>query len=380
MPKLQSAGSGVLPCVRMVTQLEELEALRVEWDGLVQTSPQAGVAQTYLYAQTAWESRRPDAQSLLVIVAEVAGQMVAVWPLYVAKPGKLRIVRLLGCGGREEYQEPLIAPGCPHQDAVVAEFYRLATAAGDLLEAYNLSLTTPLLLALKADRRPKHQGRMGSPLIELSKYPSWDAWFATKTRTFRHSLRSARRRLALGGTPRFREVSAAEAPKFIDWLFATKQAWLERKGQTGHWIWDPFVCDFYKLALGKPGSGVLGFSLDVDGRPIAGAISLVCASRMEFYIVTYDPTFAAVSPGNLLIEDLVRWCMPRKLDFDFRLTGAPYKDSWIDQVEPYVYYDVACTWRGVTTVMGRQAVYSWQALKGGAKQRLLQVLRRMRRR
>ncbi len=95
---------------------------------------------------------------------------------------------------------------------------------------------------------------------------------------------------------------------------------------------DPYVCDFYKSVLGKPGSGVFGFSLDLDERPISGGICLVSASRMEFYVVTYDPTFASVSPGNLLIEDLVKWCVPRKLDFDFRLTDAPYKDRWIDRI------------------------------------------------
>ena len=93
---------------------------------------------------------------------------------------------------------------------------------------------------------------------------------------------------------------------------------------------------------------------------------------MEFYVMTYDPTYATASPGNLLIEDLVRWFLPRKLDLDFRLTGAP-----LDRIEPFIYYDVASTWRGVATVMGRKAVHSWRAFKGGAKQRLLRLLRAM---
>ncbi len=75
----------------------------------------------------------------------------------------------------------------------------------------------------------------------------------------------------------------------------------------GSWISDPNVIDFYNLVLGRPETGVLGFSLDLDDRPIAGCICLVSASRMEFYVVAYDPAFfACLSLGNLLIEDLVR--------------------------------------------------------------------------
>ena len=375
MTKSQARATYGPPMIRAVVDLQGMEALRPAWDALVKASPHAGVAQTYLYAHAGWETRRPDAQHLLVLVAEQAGRMVAVWPLFVAKPKTLKIVRLLGCGGREEYCEPLIAADCPDQAFITAELYRLATDAGDLLEAYNIAVTSPMITALRAEKRTKHKGRMGSPVIDLSKWESWDAWFASRSKNFRYGLRSARRRLALDGELVFREISAENAPSFIDWLFTTKRAWLERRKLVGPWILDPNVYAFYNVLVGHPESGVFGFSLDLDDKPIAGCISLVSASRMEFFVVTYDTAYALASPGNLLIEDLVRWCMPPRLDFDFRLTGAPYKDRWVDRVEPYIYYDVACTWRGIGTVRARQAVQAWRAFKGGAKQRLKRLTR-----
>jgi CelD/BcsL family acetyltransferase involved in cellulose biosynthesis len=363
------------PTIRVLASLEDFEAARPAWDALVRRSPAARVSQSPVYARAAWDTRRAYAEELRVIVAEQDGRMVAVWPLYVARPDRLRIVRQLGCGGREEYSDPLIAPDCPRPDVVVHEFYRLASEPGDLLEAYNLPEDSPMIAALRAERRPKHKGRMGSPVIHLSTFPSWDAWFASKTKTFRHSLRWSRRRLAEKGEVTFREVTADDAAAFIDWLFDTKAEWLDRHKLVGPWILDPGVRDFYKLLVGRPGSGVCGFALDFDGRPIAGGICLVSAATMEFFVVTYDPAFYSASPGNLLIEDLVRWCAARGLDFDFRLTGAPYKDRWIDRVEPFIYYDVACTWRGVATVAKRQVVYSWRAFKGDLKQRLKRLTR-----
>ena len=128
------------------------------------------------------------------------------------------------------------------------------------------------------------------------------------------------------------------------------------------------AADFYKLTLARTGSGVLGFALDLDARPIAGGICLVSNSTLEFFVSALDPAYSKFSPGNLLIEDIVRWCLPRGLDFDFRLTADPYKLRWMDRAIPFAYYDVGQKLRGACVAVRRkQAVSAWMSLKQAAK-------------
>jgi len=113
--------------------------------------------------------------------------------------------------------------------------------------------------------------------------------------------------------------------------------------------------------------------LERDGTPVAGGICLRADPCLEFYVSALDPAFMSWSPGNLLIEDLVRWAIARGLDFDFRLTREPYKLRWTDTDREVTTHWLACTPRGALTVRRRQLHEATVALRMRAKAALRRV-------
>jgi len=358
--------------VEVVDNPAVLATWREAWDRLVKTAPARSAAQSFAYAQAGWAAWGETSERLAVILVHRRGELAAVWPLHVVRKGPVRVARHLGCGGMEEYADPLIAPG-PARTAVARAIYEAACGLADVLEAYNLSPDSPVDALLRADRRPRFGGPMVSPVVACAGAGDWEAWGRTKSKSFRSGLRYDRKRLAADAPVAFREVPADEAEAFVAWIFAHKRRWLAGGGRHSHWLGAPQAEAFFAALVGREGSGVLGFVLERDGTPVAGGICLRADPCLEFYVSALDPAFMSWSPGNLLIEDLVRWAIARGLDFDFRLTREPYKLRWTDTDREVTTHWLACTPRGALTVRRRQLHEATVALRMRAKAALRRV-------
>ena len=111
------------------------------------------------------------------------------------------------------------------------------------------------------------------------------------------------------------------------------------------WLGRPEVPEFRRLAREAPERPLVA-AAQLDGRPVAAAVCLVGPRAVEYLVTTFDPSFAAASPGKLLIGFLTRWAIERGLDFDTRRLAAPYKDRWLAEKRPLVTRTVALTLRG----------------------------------
>jgi CelD/BcsL family acetyltransferase involved in cellulose biosynthesis len=197
-------GDGRSFTIQAYEDFEALREHRAEWDRLAQEGFSG--SQTFAYAEAAWLTRRGNAEKLYVILAHINGRLIGVWPLYVAKLGRVRIARHLGCGGTEEYAEPLIAPDCPREE-VAHEIFLFATGVADVLEVYNVPSRSPITGELVAVTLPKHWHPMKSLLASTGVEPSWEAWAAKRSKSFRSGLRYDRKRLGARGIVTFSEIS-----------------------------------------------------------------------------------------------------------------------------------------------------------------------------
>jgi len=348
--------------VQIVSDPNALAGHRRAWDSLVETVPAFTGAQTFAYMEAGWRNRGTDAESLNVILAYAGSTLIAAWPLHVVRFKGLRIARHLGCGGREEYAEPLIAD-VPERAEAARAIYAAASGLADVLEVHNLSAGSPIRPLIEAERRPLFRTPMSSPTIASANAGSLEAWVAGKSKSFRSGLRQDRKRLTAQGVVQFREVDAAGSAAFVDWVFARKRQWLDEQGIGANWLRNDGAAQFFGSLVGREGSGVQGFVLELDGRPVAGCICLLSAASVEFYVTAMEPAYAAYSPGNLLIEDLLRWSIERRLDFDFRLTREAYKLRWSDSNLSLTTYYLACAGRGGSAVRRLQRQAAVTALK-----------------
>ena len=136
----------------------------------------------------------------------------------------------------------------------------------------------------------------------------------------------------------------------MDELFEIKGEWLRARAIRSSWLFDPAPRSMFTALVGHPNTGVRMFSLNLDRKMVASCLCFQSAGRLEAFVITFDQTFGRFSPGNLLIEDIVGWCIGRGLDLDFRLTSDAYKLRWADRTEPFWTVHMATTWRGVPLV------------------------------
>jgi CelD/BcsL family acetyltransferase involved in cellulose biosynthesis len=90
----------------------------------------------------------------------------------------------------------------------------------------------------------------------------------------------------------------------------------------------------------------LVFFVKVNGIPVAASVNLAGPRSIEYFITTYDETYAACSVGNLLVDSIVRWAHTSGRDFDFRPFFSTYKERWSNHTTWYESHFVILTLRG----------------------------------
>ena len=352
-----------------------LEALGKEWRELTDGAP-GSPSHTFDYASFAWRAMSGiGAIELAIVAVRRAERLVCIWPLFLRHRGGRTVASHLGCGSNEEYGGPLIRAG---EGAEVARA-ALSAAKGltDVLYIYNLAPGTALARLLGEDRAWKHRGVVSSPIIGLSGFSDWDAYAKTKSRSFRQGLRYDRKRLEALGDLRSVKSTPLDAAQLVSWLFESKREWLTAQGIGHSWIRGQQGERLFTALLTRSDNlDAHAFALVLNGKTIAGGFCLVSSRMLEYFMNGMDRAFAAYSPGNLLIEDCVRWAIEQGVDFDFRITQDAYKLRWADRSQCYESHVIACTARGVPTVLEERARSVIRAARKAVGPRVKSLLKR----
>lgn len=333
-----------------------LEALRADWDDLLRRAPKTSVALGCDYVLQGWSALpKSGGARLAVVTVRRGGRLVCVWPLYVRREGLTTAACHLGSGAREEYAGPLTADG--EDSAVVRAALGAVRRLADRATVYSLRADSPAVEVLASAPGFKHRWSVQSPVTSLIGVADWESWARTASKKLRSNLRYDRKRLEALGVLAFRRMAGPEdGPRCVDWIFASKRAWLRTRKMGHSWMDDAQGRDFFAALAARPPAAAgefdvaQAFALTLDDKIIAACICLGSGDRMEYFTTAFDPEFGLYSPGNLLIEDCVRLAIQQGVDFDMRITQQAYKKRWMDRADRYDSFALGFTPAGTLAV------------------------------
>jgi CelD/BcsL family acetyltransferase involved in cellulose biosynthesis len=326
--------------------------LRPAWDAIA-ASHLPGLNFTYYETSAIHAFARGETVS--VALAYDGGALVALWPVMIARRGACRVARTLGCGNDQEYGGPLVA------DPADARLYQAALDAlrhveADVLEIAFIERDEPISAALSRVPRswvmaaiPARWRGIDSYSIALSGFATYEAFLATRPESLRGPLRRHARRLADRGEVQSGWCqSAGDAREVLTWIFANKRRWALARGFDTPFLMDDQVRDFFIDLAGRidlVATPLVSF-VKVNGAPVAASVNLVGPRSIEYFITTYDETYAACSVGNLLVDGIARWAYASGRDFDFRPFFSVYKERWSNRKGRHESHFVMLTLRG----------------------------------
>jgi CelD/BcsL family acetyltransferase involved in cellulose biosynthesis len=334
------------PSAASVEVVREIAPLRAQWSALAERA--GNVFVTPEWAETWRAHLAPEADPLVVACRDEDGGLRAIWPVYVAARGPLRVARLLGHGPADE-----LGPACAPEDRAWAT-EGLRSALGPL--------RARVLLAerVAADLTPALGGqvlhREGSPVVPVAGR-TWEAFLAEQSRNFREQAGRKRRKLE-----REHEVDwhlttrPEELPGDLDALLDLHgRRWAEGDSDAFAGALEAFHRAFAAVALER--GWLRLWVLRVDGSPVAAWHGFRFGGADAFYQAGRNPEWERWSVGAVLLTHTVRCAFEDGMR-EYRLLRGEegYKGRWAVEDRPV---DIVAVPAGV---LGRPAVAAAAAM------------------
>lgn len=340
--------------------VEEFVRLEDDWDNLARSVATYHYTQTFEWAKLGWETRDAGAGDRLFCATIWSGaRLVAVWPFQRNRLGFASRLEPLGCGMHEEYGDPLIAPDVDPL-YVCRELMALVRPVADIIEIPFVRHDGAARRVLEKSGVFNIPNPMDGFMIERRGIENFDLLLQTYSSKFRTNLKQGRKRLQKIGDLRFElPEDYASSVETIDWVIDEKRRWLQRVKKSCPWLSKGEARAFFVAASMKRGEfGRVGlFRLTLDGKPIAAFLTMIDKTRVELLTTSFDPDYSRYSPGMLIIEDVVRWCFDRGLDFDMRILRMDYKERWSNAWTTRIQYRVPLTLKGAAVLLPAYLTY-----------------------
>lgn len=325
---LLATPSRVITAMRaeIVSDFGELASLADQWSRLWNDSPSATIFQSLPWMR-AWWRAFGDGVQLCAPVIWNANEIVGILPLVRDHA----TVRFLG------------TPGADYCDVLCREELApavLGTAFRSLLKMRgwrtchldNLRDDSQLFRCstkLPAEIQRRLHTLSGTRRSTLLLRGCRDDVIAAMRR--KPALKRHRNKLCRAGSVSFRHLEQrAEARLLLDTLF---QQHIERRAMVGghSQFLSPAWQTFYAALVDElDPQDQLRFSvLELDGHPIACHFGFECRGSLVLYKPTFDTEFAALSPGDVLLDALLAYAGERQLDeVDFTIGREAYKEHF----------------------------------------------------
>jgi CelD/BcsL family acetyltransferase involved in cellulose biosynthesis len=341
---------------------EDLDPLRGEWAALAERS--RNVFLTPEWADLWRAHYAPGSALRLLAVRDAAGELRAVWPIYLDARGPVRVARLAGHGPADE-----LGPACDPADRPLAGRGLRAALAGRRLGAQALvaerlaaDLDWPGLLS----GRTLH--REASPVIPIGGR-SWEDYLAAQSRNFREQAGRRRRKLEREHAI---EIAMTEDPgrlgADLDTLVALhEQRWAGGESDSFDGVNGAFHRAFAAVALER--GWLRLWILRADGEPVAAWHGFRFGGVDAFYQSGRNPAWDRASVGFVLMAQTVRLAFEDGMA-EYRLLRGEegYKGRWAAEDRPVEIVVAAAT------PLARPAIAAAARLAGS--RRLRQIGRR----
>lgn len=259
------------------------------------------------------------------------GVLRGLLPLALPRFGHPRACQIAG-GNLGDRFHPVSEPGAEVEVAAAAgEALTEASEPWSVISLNHVQVDEPWVEALgeAAGGRLSTRRRIASPLplIDIGNHQSWDAYLGTRSSNFRQQVRRFARRAAREGEVRIRRTESAEELDADMRMFfhLHDKRFADRGGSSlSAERTRSFHREFAAAAL-EQGWLRLWF-LELDGLPAAAWYGWRLGERYSYYNSGFDPAFAALSPGLVLISAVIESAFQEgAAEFDFLLGGESYK-------------------------------------------------------
>jgi len=304
---------------------EAWAALEPEWLELWRRDLRATPFQSPMWLLPWW--RHFGSDDLRVITVRDSGRLEALAPLYVVRDEGESLGLLIGTG-ISDYLDALCAtPSCELIEAVAG----LDCDAWDLQQ---LRPDSPLLRAVSPGNWSDHVEEQ-DPCLVLSIEAAGSELEHLLSAHFRKKLRYYRRTLARSAPLSFEVVNITNLEAFLDELFALHAARWQRRGMPGM-LADDVIQQFHRdVARRMLEAGALRMHrLLLGDRPIAVFYGFAHHRTVDYYLSGYDPEFEKLSPGTVLLCEVIQSAVREgATTFDFLRGAEEYKIAWGAEVK-----------------------------------------------
>lgn len=338
----------------ILTDLGSVRAVEPAWRelhsraGIVSAAQSPEFVIAAIEAATAFAAPRPG---LAIICAWRGEKLVGLWPAFREKRSGRTWLVPPGFGANEEYSGPITCPD-EQESEILCALMSGAKPVADIV-FFTIPAGIDAETAARRTMRLCYGHPVSSPAIDVPA-DGYDGWLARKSGSFRKGLRYDRRRLEKLGSVELVDArpNCPHSNALIDWIFDEKANWARQKGHQQSWLFNDTAKNLVRnfFAGTNPSRSLRAYALTVDGTPAAGAICLESTGSLEFFVFVINPDYSPYSPGNLLLDELVRRSFDENRAFDFRITSEDYKKRWADTQRPYVTYICATGLRGIPQV------------------------------
>jgi CelD/BcsL family acetyltransferase involved in cellulose biosynthesis len=343
--------------LRVVTQYDECESLRVPWNEIVATQSsdilQLDVTNTFEWAMTLWRNHL-GGEKQKVLILEADGEVVGVLPIYQFR----KQVHGLPCRVIAPFTE-LYSGRCGFllRDPRSSQIGALLGALNEAVTEWDVFQFTVVDGSAQQKELRTWQQESGleceqiskqtSPYIELQE--NWDQHLTTLPKKFRSTIRNGERRMRERGRLKYRELRDNAN---IDYFAAAsleieRESWKEAAGTS--LSANPLQESFHSELLRRAAQNgwLCGHILLLDGEPVSYIYGLLYNGIFFDLKESYKSRYREMSPGHVLKAFAFESLYAHKARiYDFMGACEKYKMNWTDKTysrTSYLVYN--CTAR-----------------------------------
>jgi CelD/BcsL family acetyltransferase involved in cellulose biosynthesis len=258
------------------------------------------------------------------IVLRDAGRLAGIAPMFVWG-GEVRCVSIAGAGVTD-YLDFLIEPEHASAGAAMA-LERVAAEGGwDLCDFQEIREASPLPGAVPAALQATVEPCAVCPVVKLPR--SRQEYEAGLERRFRHNLHRARNRIRTAGG--VVEAAAANLEELLEAFFRLHAARWRALGRSGVLAGARIAAFHCEAAREMLACGMLRlYGLRLPEGYVAALYGFAGHGRFYAYLDGFDPAFARLSPGTVLMGHAIGCAIAEGLcEFDFLRESEAFKYDW----------------------------------------------------
>jgi CelD/BcsL family acetyltransferase involved in cellulose biosynthesis len=302
------------------TGLEIVDKLSDQWEGLCAANPAAQPFSRPEWTSAYYRAFAPKS-TLRVVTAHAGGLLTGVLPLVHENTSFYGLpVRKLSGAASFFYRFDAAWISELKREAALRAIWRAVKDLRDwdVIELPHMrreAALTTLLDAAGAEGYPTgYREAAPSAFIPLS---GWDGdpdyWLLRCGRHFRHTFRTAARKLPSGAQVALRRVDSGDDQSLQAFFALERSGWKGEVGSAVHCRED--TCQFFTdLFHAAARFGYLSmYFLDIDGVPVAAQFGLTLGGRYFALKCAFDEGYRACAPGHLIVNAILRDCAERGL-------------------------------------------------------------------